>query len=74
MIFTETERLWLRNVKAKDAEIIYDYRNHPLCARYQRGQVKTLSEIISLTEKRKNDTLAHDTSAFISVALKPSTK
>ena len=41
MTFMETNRLRLRNVAVKDAEIMYDYRNNEICARYQRGQVKT---------------------------------
>ena len=40
MIFLETDRLHLRNVGERDTEIIYDYRNNEVCARYQRGQVK----------------------------------
>ena len=38
MILVETAHLLLRNVAAKDAEIMYDYRNNEICARYQRGQ------------------------------------
>ena len=39
MPFIETNRLILRNVAAKDADIMYDYRNNEICARYQRGQI-----------------------------------
>lgn len=31
MIFTETDRLLLRNVVAKDADIMFDYRNMGNC-------------------------------------------
>lgn len=37
MQFLETERLVLRNVEAADAEVMHDYRNNELCARFQRG-------------------------------------
>ena len=41
MLFLQTERLLLRNVEEKDAAVMYDYRNNPICARYQRGQSKS---------------------------------
>ena len=47
MIFMETNRLHLRNVVVKDAEIMYDYRNNEICARYQRGQVKDYDGIVN---------------------------
>ncbi len=34
MTFIETERLILRNVKAEDAAIMYDYRNNEICVKY----------------------------------------
>ena len=37
MIFLETDRLILRNVQPRDGAVMYDYRNHEICARYQRG-------------------------------------
>ena len=37
MIFTETDRLILRSVAAKDAEIMYDYRNNPVSAGSDKG-------------------------------------
>lgn len=40
MTFMKTDRLILRNVSPKDADIMYDYRNNEICARYQRGQTK----------------------------------
>ena len=33
MTFMETNRLRLRNVAVKDAEIMYDYRNNEICVR-----------------------------------------
>ena len=48
MTFMETNRLRLRNVAVKDAEIMYDYRNNEICARYQRGQVKDYVGIVNL--------------------------
>ena len=68
MIFLETERLRLRNVKPEDAAIIYDYRNNDLCARYQRGQTKDQRGIEALAEKRKNDPLTIENNCFVAVA------
>ena len=52
MTFIETNRLILRNVAAKDAEIIYDYRNNETCARYQRGQTKDFDGIVEEYKKK----------------------
>ena len=68
MTFLETDRLVLRNVAAKDAEIIYDYRNNEICARYQRGQTKDYAGITALVEKRKNDIISTDAPFFVAVA------
>ena len=70
MIFLETDRLILRNVAAKDAAIIFDYRNNDLCARYQRGQTKDCEGICNLVEARKNDCMNVEAPYFIAVALK----
>ena len=70
MTFIETNRLLLRNVASKDADIIYDYRNNPICARYQRGQTKDYKGIVALIEKRKEDTISTDAPFFVAVALK----
>ncbi len=67
-MFLETERLRLRNVAEKDAEMIYDYRNNPICARYQRGQTKDYEGIAALIEKRKTDVLSTDANCFVAVA------
>lgn len=72
MVFIETERLALRNVSASDAEIMYDYRNNDICARYQRGQTKDLPGIQQLVEKRKNDIISVDSPFMVAVALKES--
>ena len=70
MIFIETARLILRNVAAKDAEIMYDYRNNAICARYQRGQTKDYNGIVALVERRKNDVVSVDAPFMLAVALK----
>ena len=70
MIFLETNRLVLRNVAAKDADIIFDYRNNEVCARYQRGQTKSYEGICALVEKRKHDCMGLESPYFIAVALK----
>lgn len=70
MIFTETDRLLLRNAAAKDADIMYDYRNNEICARYQRGQTKDYDGIVALVERRKNDVMSVDAPFMVAVALK----
>lgn len=59
MILIETARLFLRNVAAKDAETIYDYRNNEICAMYQRGQIK------DLVDHHKDDEISVD--AYLSI-------
>lgn len=72
MIFIKTDRLLLRNVAAKDAEIMYDYRNNEICARYQRGQTKDYEGIVALVERRKDDVMSVDAPFMVAVALKDS--
>lgn len=70
MTFIETDRLLLRNVAAKDAGIMYDYRNNEICARYQRGQKKDYKDIVALLDRRKDDVMSVDAPFMIAVALK----
>lgn len=70
MIHLETKRLILRNVRPTDAEIMFDYRNNEICARYQRGQTKDLEGIQALIQRRQNDTLTTTDNAMVAVALK----
>lgn len=70
MILIETARLFLRNVAAKDEEIIYDYRNNEICALYQRGQIKDLDGIEDLVDHHKNDEISVDADFMVAVALK----
>lgn len=70
MIFFETDRLILRNVAAKDVDVMYDYRNNEICARYQRGQTKDYGGIAALVEHRKNDALSVNAPCMVAVALK----
>ena len=72
MIFLETDCLRLRNVAEKDADIMYDYRNNPICARYQRGQTKDYAGIAALTEQRREDVMSVEAPFFVAVALKDS--
>lgn len=72
MIHLETDRLILRNVRPEDAPIMHDYRNNPICAKYQRGQTKALPGIIQLTEARQHDNISDQTNFFVAVALKDS--
>ena len=70
MIFLETERLVLRNLKSEDAVIMYDYRNHPQCSKYQRGQTKDFQGIVELVNKRQFDILTTECPFMVAVALK----
>lgn len=70
MIFLETDRLLLRNVATKDVDIMYDYRNNEICARYQRGQTKDYPGIVALVEKRSMDVMGVDDAFMVAVALK----
>lgn len=70
MILIETDRLILRNVAAKDADIMYDYRNNEICARYQRGQTKDCEGIAQLVERHKSDKMSVDAPFMVAVALK----
>ena len=70
MIFLETDRLRLRNVTAKDGEIMYDYRNNDLCARYQRGQTKDQAGIVALVENHMDDVISVEAPVLVAVALK----
>lgn len=70
MIYIETERLILRNAAAKDAAVMFDYRNNEICAKYQRGQTKEYDGICDLIERRKNDKLSVDAPFMLAVALK----
>ena len=70
MVFLETQRLTLRNVAPRDADVMFDYRNHEVCARYQRGQTKDYAGIRELIEKRKSDLLSTESPALIAVSLK----
>ena len=70
MIFLSTDRLNLRNVQEKDAEIMYDYRNNEICAQYQRDQTKDYEGIVGLVNKRRHDVMSVDVLFLIAVALK----
>ncbi len=70
MIFLETERLIIRNVNDEDVAVMFDYRNDPVCARYQRGQTKDLPGIAALIEKRKSDRLTIDAPCLLAASLK----
>ena len=54
MISIDTKRLHLRNVLQNDVDVIFDYRNNEICARYQRGQIKDFEEIQNLMNSSLN--------------------
>ena len=70
MTFLETQRLILRNVKPSDAEVMHDYRNNEICARYQRGQTKDLEGIRALVANRGADVLGTEENCLVAVELK----
>lgn len=64
MILIETVRLILRNVQMNDALTMHEYRNHAICARYQRGQTKDLAGIEKMICAHLNDEVS-DSANFI---------
>ena len=72
MTFFETNRLRLRNIAPEDVPVIYEYRNHPDCARYQRGQTKDLTGIEKLVADHQGDALGTDHNCLMAVADKES--
>lgn len=72
MIHIETGRLILRNVQPQDAQIMYDYRNNPICSKYQRGQSTSLPDIQALVSARQQDSISDSQNFFIAVSLKAS--
>ncbi len=70
MIFLESERLRLRTLLEKDADVMYDYRNNERCARYQRGQIKDYEGIVALVKERRDDVLSVEANFMAAVALK----
>ena len=70
VIILETERLILRNLKEEDAAVMYDYRNHIRCSKYQRGQTKDLPGIIRLVQTHQNACITTDHSFIVAVARK----
>ena len=51
MTILESERLILRTSLPSDAEAMHRCRNDPLCARYQRGQLKEYGETVCLVDR-----------------------
>jgi len=54
-VYLETNRLLLRNFRKEDLEALVDYRKHPDCSRYQRGQFKDRENLNRLIECTKTD-------------------
>lgn len=70
MIFIETQRLILRQLKMADADVMFDYRNNKICARYQRGQTKDLAGIQALIARYRAESLSSEENCIIAVALR----
>lgn len=64
MIVLKSDRLILRNLILQDAEVMHDYRNNEVCAKYQRGTTRELNAIRKLIETHKNDQV-NDIQPFI---------
>ena len=60
MSLLTTERLILRPLREADLETMFDYRNHPDCARYQRGQTKDRANLQKLIQRRQFDRITVD--------------
>ncbi len=69
MAFLTTARLVLRPLAPKDVPIMHDYRNNPVCARFQRGQTTDLAGIQALVARRQNDAFSLDAAFMMAVAL-----
>ncbi len=54
-VYLETARLVLRNFNEADLNTLVDYRSHPLCAQYQRGQFKDRENLSRLIARTKTD-------------------
>lgn len=70
LIHIETNRLLLRNLEIKDADIMYDYRNNDICARYQRGQTKDHPGIVALVSRHIGDEISLNAPFIMAVARK----
>ncbi len=70
MTLLQTDRLILRNLTEADAAVMFEYRNDPRCARYQRGQNKARNQIEALIKRRKNDVISADHGCMMGLALK----
>ena len=72
--FTGNEKADLAEYPPEDAEVMYDYRNNEICARYQRGQTKDLPGIRQLVERRQHDIISSDENFMLAVEQKNSGK
>ena len=70
LISIETQRLHLRNVMPRDADVVFDYRNNELCSRFQRGQTKDYEGIVKLLESHEGDALSVESSFMVAAAIK----
>ena len=68
MIFLKTDRLILRNFLPQDLDTLWDYRNHPACSRYQRGQGNTRQELTALIDEHRNRDLQSQEKVCLAIA------
>lgn len=69
-VYLETDRLLLRNFCTADLESLVDYRKHPDCARYQRGQFADHENLSRLIERSKMDDPFSDGESRLAIARK----
>lgn len=54
-VFLKTQRLMLRNLCSSDEEAVFHWRNDPICAKYQRWEDTTRSEIEGYISRHRED-------------------
>ena len=68
MHFLKTDRLILRNFLPQDLDTLWDYRNHPACSRYQRGQGNTRQELAALIAQHSSRNLYSQEKVCLAIA------
>lgn len=72
MVFLETKRLVLRNLKYEDLNTLFEYRNDPHCAKYQRWDNTSLDYLKGLIEKNNTARILDKKTMQVAIGLKSS--
>lgn len=72
MIFLETKRLVLRNLQVEDLNTLFEYRNDPHCAKYQRWNDTSVEYLEALIEKNKLAKILDKKTMQVAIGLKTS--